>query len=96
MFDFVKAIHEALHIQSTWAFVAVIAFVFAVLGGSTAWIVDRAYKNSLLREGNGTTTVIEQNAKDSNCSNIQAGGSVTVDCSSREKKDDQHQKTDSR
>jgi membrane protein YqaA with SNARE-associated domain len=96
MFDIVKAIHEALHIQSTWAFVTVIALGSAVLGGGTAWIVDHGYKNSLLREGNGTTTVIEQKAKDSNCSNIQAGKNVTVDCSSKEMKNDQIQKAHNR
>jgi len=46
MFEMVKAIHEALHIESTWAFVTVIAVVFAIMSGSVAWVVDKGYKNS--------------------------------------------------
>jgi hypothetical protein len=96
MFELVKAIHEALHIQSTWAFVTVIAFGFAVFSGGAAWIVDRGYKNSLLHEENGKVTVIEQNATNSNCSNI-TGENVKVNCdSTKEKKDDQSQKTSER
>ena len=48
MFEMAKAIHEALHIQSTWAFVTVIALTFAFLSGSVAWLVDKGYKNSLM------------------------------------------------
>jgi len=47
MFEMVKAIHEALHIESTWAFVLVIALVFGVMSGSVAWVVDKGYKNAL-------------------------------------------------
>jgi len=47
MFEAVKAIHAALRTESTWAFVLFIAVVSAVIGGSVAWLVDRAYKNSL-------------------------------------------------
>src|SRR5258708_14219779 len=43
----VKAIHEALGIESTWAFVLVIAGIFALLSGSTAWIIDTGYKRSI-------------------------------------------------
>ena len=50
MFEMVKAIHEALHIESTWAFVVVIAAAFALMSGSVAWVVDQGYKNSV-REG---------------------------------------------
>jgi hypothetical protein len=96
MFEIVKAIHEALHIQSTWAFVTVIAFGCAFFGGGTAWIVDRGYKNSLLHEEKGTVTVIQQNATDSNDSNI-VGGNVTVnDSSVKEKKNDQPQNAQGR
>ncbi len=37
---------KALRIESTWAFVFVIAGVFAVVGGIFGWIVDAGYKNS--------------------------------------------------
>jgi hypothetical protein len=47
MFDMVKAIHEALHIESTWAFVLVVSLVFALMSGGVAWVVDKGYKNSL-------------------------------------------------
>lgn len=47
MFELVRAIHEALGIESTWAFVLVIAAIFAFLSGGAAWIVDKGYKNSL-------------------------------------------------
>ena len=51
MFEIVKAIREALGIESTWAFVSVIAIGAALLAGllagGTAWIVDKGYKKSL-------------------------------------------------
>src|SRR5438876_11915650 len=46
MFEIVRAIHEALHTESTLVFVLSISTVFAVLGGSVAWVVDSGYKNS--------------------------------------------------
>ena len=50
MFEIVEKIHRALGIESTWAFVLVIALSFgclATLGsGVVAWVVARAYKNS--------------------------------------------------
>ena len=46
MWETIRAIHEALGIESTWAFVLIIAGVFAFLSGSVAWVVDRGYKNS--------------------------------------------------
>jgi hypothetical protein len=46
MFEIVKAIHDAIRTESTLAFVLVIAALFAFLGGSTAWVVDTAYKRS--------------------------------------------------
>lgn len=50
MLDFVKAVHSALGIESTRAFVMVMALsfgcVFAIIGGGLGWIADRSYKNS--------------------------------------------------
>ena len=46
MWETIRAIHEALGIESTWAFVLIVACVFAFLSGSAAWIVDKGYKNS--------------------------------------------------
>lgn len=46
MYDIVEGIHKALRIDSTWAFVLVIAFGSACVGGFFAWIIDTGYKNS--------------------------------------------------
>ncbi|MGA2204656.1 MAG: hypothetical protein ABSG40_22165 [Terriglobales bacterium] len=46
MYDIVEGIHKALRIESTWAFVLVIAFGAALVGGFFAWIIDTGYKNS--------------------------------------------------
>ena len=46
MFEIVEAIHKALRIESTWAFVLVIAFGSFMVGGFFAWVVDEGYKNS--------------------------------------------------
>jgi parallel beta-helix repeat protein len=46
MWDIVKTIHEALHVEQTWMFVTAIALIFAAFGGGSAWLVDKAYKNS--------------------------------------------------
>ncbi|HKV47351.1 MAG TPA: hypothetical protein VJN69_04615 [Candidatus Acidoferrales bacterium] len=46
MFDIVEAIHRALRIESTWAFVLVIALGAAAVGGFLAWVADASYKNS--------------------------------------------------
>src|ERR1700730_5103952 len=46
MWDTIGAIHKALKIESTWAFVAVIALIGASLGGAAAWVIDVGYKNS--------------------------------------------------
>ena len=46
MFEIVEAIHKALRIESTWAFVLVIALGTGGIGGVVAWIVDKGYKNS--------------------------------------------------
>jgi hypothetical protein len=46
MFEIVEAIHKALHTDSTWWFVTVVAVCFAVVGSGTAWLVDAGYKNS--------------------------------------------------
>jgi hypothetical protein len=47
MFDIVKAIHEALHTESTWAFVLTVAIAGGLLCGGVAWIVDKGYRNAL-------------------------------------------------
>jgi hypothetical protein len=47
MFEIVKAIHEALHTQSTWAFVLIVALIFGSTSGGLAWVVDQGYKNTL-------------------------------------------------
>jgi hypothetical protein len=50
MFETVEKIHRALGIESTWAFVLIIAFgaalIFGTVGGAIAWIVDAGYKHS--------------------------------------------------
>jgi len=46
MWDIIGAIHKALRIESTWAFVGLIALVAAILGGAAAWVIDMGYKNS--------------------------------------------------
>jgi hypothetical protein len=46
MFEIVRAIHQALHTESTLVFVLVVAGVFAVLSGGTAYLVDEGYKNT--------------------------------------------------
>lgn len=50
MFDVVEKIHSALGIESTLAFVLIIALgaalIFGTIGGAVAWIVDRDYKHS--------------------------------------------------
>jgi len=46
MYDIVEGIHKALRIESTWAFVLVIAIGAALVGGFFAWIIDTGYKNS--------------------------------------------------
>lgn len=46
MFDIVKAIHEALHTESTWIFVICIALGMGIAGGGLAWLIDRGYKNA--------------------------------------------------
>jgi hypothetical protein len=47
MFETAKAIHEAIHSESTMAFVLAVATTFALLGGLVAFVVDLGYKNSL-------------------------------------------------
>jgi len=50
MFDAVEKIHRALGIESTLAFVLIIALgsalIFGIMGGAVAWIVDADYKHS--------------------------------------------------
>jgi hypothetical protein len=46
MYEIVEGIHKALRIESTWAFVLIIALGFGVVGGGIAWIIDLGYRNS--------------------------------------------------
>jgi hypothetical protein len=46
MFETVETIHKALHIESTWVFVMVVALAFATVGAGAGWLVDQSYKNS--------------------------------------------------
>ncbi|MFZ0801738.1 MAG: hypothetical protein WBQ09_01515 [Terriglobales bacterium] len=46
MYDIVEGIHKAFKIESTWAFVLLIAFGAAVVGGFFAWVIDVGYRNS--------------------------------------------------
>jgi hypothetical protein len=46
MFEIVKAIHEALHTESTWVFVICVALGGGLIAGSFAWIIDKGYKNA--------------------------------------------------
>jgi len=46
MLDFIKDLHDALHTESTAVFVLVAAILFALFGGTMAWILDRKHKNS--------------------------------------------------
>jgi hypothetical protein len=50
MYDFIEHVHKALGIESTWAFVLVVALgaglVAALVGGCFAWVIDASYKNS--------------------------------------------------
>jgi hypothetical protein len=46
MYDIVEGLHRALRVESTWAFVLVIAVGAAFVGGFFAWVIDTGYKNS--------------------------------------------------
>ena len=46
MYDIVEGIHKAFKIESTWAFVILIAAGSAIVGGFLAWVIDTGYKNS--------------------------------------------------
>ena len=47
MLDAIRALRDAFGIQSTVAFVALIALLFALVGAFTGWVVDQAYRNRL-------------------------------------------------
>jgi hypothetical protein len=47
MFEFIKSLHEAIHTDSTLAFILFVAAIFAIIGGSLAWVVDLGYQRSL-------------------------------------------------
>jgi hypothetical protein len=44
--DILKELHKALRTESTWVFVLVVTIVAGGVGGSIAWVIDAAYKNS--------------------------------------------------
>src|ERR1035438_9535515 len=46
MYDIVEGLHKALRIESTWAFVLIVALGSALVGGFFAWITETGYKNS--------------------------------------------------
>ncbi len=46
MYEIVEGLHRALRIESTWAFVLVVALFFSCAGGLFAWIIDTGYRNS--------------------------------------------------
>lgn len=50
MFEWVRAIHDAFNVESTWAFALLTATLFAgvagVAGGAVGFVVDRAYKKA--------------------------------------------------
>jgi hypothetical protein len=46
MYDIVEGIHKALRIESTWAFVLVVALGSGLVGGFFAWVIDVGYRNS--------------------------------------------------
>src|ERR1700731_1709119 len=46
MYDIVEGIHKALRIESTWAFVLVVAIGAGLVGGFFAWVIDVGYRNS--------------------------------------------------
>jgi len=46
MFEFIDGVHKALRIESTWAFVLVVALGSACVGGLIAWVIDTGYRNS--------------------------------------------------
>src|SRR5258706_9081007 len=46
MYDIVEGIHKALRIESTWAFVLVVALGAGLVGGFFAWVIDVGYRNS--------------------------------------------------
>jgi hypothetical protein len=47
MFEALRTIREAVHLQSTWPFVVVVGLVFGGFGAMAAWATDLAYRNAL-------------------------------------------------
>ena len=60
MLDLVRAIHEALGIQSTWGFVLCIALAGFLIFGGLAWIADKSYKKSLPKPENTSVGAVNQ------------------------------------
>jgi hypothetical protein len=50
MFEWVRAIHDAFNVDSTWAFSLLIALVFGGIfglsGGTVGYVVDKAYRKA--------------------------------------------------
>jgi hypothetical protein len=46
VFDIVEALHKALRIESTLAFVLIIGLGAGLIGAFLAWVIDTGYKNS--------------------------------------------------
>jgi hypothetical protein len=62
VFEWVRAIHDAFNVQSTWTFTMMIAtafaFVFGVRGGTVAYIVDKADRKAEDRLSTLSTTAL--------------------------------------
>jgi hypothetical protein len=82
MLDLAKLIHQAIGIESPRKFIVVCALFGAVIFASLGWLIDKGYRAKLREDAasNGTPS-LNQNATDSNCSNVNAGRNATVNCS---------------
>jgi hypothetical protein len=75
MYDVIEHVHKALGIESTWAFVLVVALgaglVAALVGGFFGWVVDVSHKNSAeykaehLPKQQAVTTTVSSSASQS-------------------------------
>lgn len=63
MFDTVKFIHDALGIESTWAFVLVIAIASGSFMAGVAFLVDRGYKKTLVTQQVHSRNNLKQRAQ---------------------------------
>jgi hypothetical protein len=46
MYEIVEAFHKATRIESSWAFIVIVALCTGIIGGFFAWVVDAGYRNS--------------------------------------------------